>query len=419
MMALVDDDLDEGRGPTVEREHYSPVEHLANGLAHASRFLGLPVTRLDRDSLMATARRHTELEDFGDDRFLDGLDRILAESAGRYTGIGDALLRGLLTRGLEIRLRSVDYLKRHPDALEVPITEPIIVLGLPRSGTTVLHNLLSASLDRAPLEFWELTSVVPLDEADLEADRRRRIRQLARMLRLMDLFVPELKRMHHYTPITPEEDWWLLGPSFLTLQFDSTYGLQEYGRWLRNEADMVWAYGELKQRLQIILHQRPRQRLVLKCPDHSWFIDALTEVFPDARIVQTQRDPVDCIASYTSMISLQERTFTGRVERELLAARLTALLLDGARRAEAARQALDPARSCVVSYDGLVRDPAASLRAITDHFGLPAPNQPAISSELARPRADGPGSHRYSRERLGIEPEVIRRQFGWPEVIDG
>ena len=412
-MAQQQHDRDEQGEQTVERERYRLGEHVVNSLTTFSRSIGLAATRLDQRSLITAARRRTNLENTGDDRFLEGLGRIVSESAGRYTGLGDAVLRSLLVKALEVRLRSVDYIKRHPDVLEVPIDKPIIVLGLPRSGTTLLQNLLAASPDRAQLEFWELMSVAPINEADLEADKQQRIRELARLLRAANLFIPELDRIHHATPTTPEEDWQLLVPSFQALAFQSAFGLEEYGRWLQGDADMVWAYREFKQRLQIILHQRPRQRLVLKCPDHLWFIDALTEVFPDAHIVQTRRDPVDCIASYASMMSLQERTLTGRIEWQPLAKRLTDFLLSGTRRAEEARSRHDDWRFCDAPFDELVRDPAGVVRRVSDHFALPAPCDTCISRELAKARADRPGSHRYSIGRLGLEPDVIHREFRW------
>jgi hypothetical protein len=404
---------DKTGGQTVERERYNLVERLINALAGVSQSVGLPLTRLDRDELITVARRRTKLEDIGDERYLEGLDRILSESAGRYTGLGNILLRNLLVQALEIRLRSVDYLKRHPEVLEIPITKPMVVLGFPRSGTTLLQNLLAASPGRAPLEFWELMSVTPRNEADLEADKQERIRQLARVLRIANLFVPELDRIHHSTPTTPEEDWQLLVPSLHALSFELAYGLGEYGHWLQSEADMVWAYGEFKQRLQIILHQRPREQLVLKCPDHLWFIDALMAVFPDACVVQTHRDPVRCITSYTSMISLQERTLTGRIEWKPLARRLTDMFLTGAKRAQEARGRYDPRQFYDARFDDLVRDPASEVRKISDHFELPPPCDLSMSNELAKPRADRPGSHRYSHERLGIEPEAIHREFHW------
>lgn len=407
---------DERGGHTVERERWRLAEHLADALARLSRSFGLAATRLERGSLIDDARRRTGLQDTGDDRFMDGLDRILAESAGRYSALGDAFLHTFLARGLETRLRSVDYIRRHPDVLHVPVTEPVVILGLPRSGTTIIQNLLATSMGNAHLEFWELMSVVPVNEVDLEADKRHRIRDLSRVLRVVKLFAPELDRIHHATPTTPEEDWHLLVPSFQALTFQSAFGLEEYGRWLQHEADMVWAYREFRQRLQIILHQRPRRRLVLKCPDHLWFIDALLEVFPDARIVQTHRDPVRCITSYASMISLQERALTGRIEWEPLAARLSDFLLNGARRGEEARARHGDRRFCDVPFEELLRDPAGVLRAIADHFGLPTPSDSSIRGELAKPRADRPGAHRYSHERLGIEPETIHRRFRWPEA---
>ena len=243
MMARMEHDHDERSSPTVERERYNLAERMLDALAGASRSIGLPLTRLDRDSIIGAARRRTGLVDTGDDRYLGGLDRIIAEAAGRYTGLGDAILRGLLVRGLEARLRAVDYLKRHPDVLEVPVAEPIVVLGLPRSGTTVLQRLLAASLDRSQLELWELMSVTPVDKTDLEADRQQRIRDSARLLRLAKLSTPEVDRVHHSTPTTTDEDWLLQVPSFHTLVIQSVFGLEEYGRWLQYEADKLWAYG--------------------------------------------------------------------------------------------------------------------------------------------------------------------------------
>jgi hypothetical protein len=307
----------------------------------------------------------------------------------------------------------VDYIKRHPEVLDLQIRRPIIVLGFPRSGTTLLQTLLAASPDRAPIEFWELMSVTPVNEADQEADRAVRIRDLDRILRAAKLFVPELNRIHESTPTTPEEDWQLLVPSFQALTFELAYGLEDYGRWLQTEADMAWAYSELKQRLQIILHQRPREQLVLKCPDHLWFIDAVLKVFPDACIVQTHRDPVRCITSYTSMISLQERTLTGRIRWKPLAARLTKMFLNGAHRAHEARLRHDPRQFFDVPFDELVRDPEGIVRRIFKHFDLVPPCASLVSSELKKPRADRPGSHRYSCDRLGIDPEAIRNQFQW------
>jgi hypothetical protein len=232
---------------------------------------------------------------------------------------------------------------------------------------------------------------------------------------MANLFVPELDRMHHSTPTTPEEDWQLLVPSFHALTWELAYGLNEYGHWLQTDADMVWAYREFKQRLQIILHQRPRQQLVLKCPDHLWFIDALLAVFPDACVVQTHRDPVRCITSYTSMISLQERTLTGRIQWKPLAKRLTNMFLQGAQRAQEARDRHDARQFYDAQFDELVRDPVQVVRKISNHFALPAPCDNSLSNELAKPRADRPGAHRYSYERLGIEPDAIHREFHWTD----
>jgi hypothetical protein len=400
-------------GETVQREHYHLAEHLINALARVSLQAGLPLTDVNGPRLLAASERRTRLSDFGDARFLEGLHRVITESQGRYTPLGTALFRNLLVRALGTRLRTVDYIKRHPDVLDIPIRRPVIILGFPRSGTTLLQTLLAASPGRDPIEFWELMSVTPVNEADLEADRAARIKGLDRILRAAKLFVPELNRIHQSSPTTPEEDWQLLVPSLHALTFELAYGLGDYGRWLQTDADMTFAYGEMKQRLQIILHQRPREQLVLKCPDHLWFIDDVLKVFPDACIVQTHRDPLRCINSYTSMISLQERTLTGRIEWKALSERLTQMFLKGAQRAHAARLRHDARQFFDVSFEQLVEDPAAIIHRISDHFGIDSPSERMVKTELKKPRADRPGSHRYSYERFGIDPEAVRSQFRW------
>ena len=401
------------RNETVQRERYNFPERCLCAVAGLSVNAGWKWTDLNRDRLRAEVSRRTSLTDFGDDRYLAGLDRILAEAQGKYTALGTAMLRHLLTTALTNRLKAVDYIKRHPDVLAVAIHKPIIVLGFPRSGTTLLQNLLAASPERAPLEFWELMSITPVNERDMQEDRDVRVRALERILRTADFFVPELKRMKESSATTPEEDWQLLVPTFHALSFELAYGLGDYGRWLESDADMVWAYSELKRHLQIILHQRPREQLVLKCPDHLWFIEPLLKVFPDACIVQTHRDPARCLTSYTSMISLQERVLTGQINWSALASRLKETFLNGARRAHQARARLDGQQFYDVQFEELVRDPAGTVRAISDYFHVAPPCVQTVRQELNKPRTDKPGSHQYSYHRLEIDPDAVREEFRW------
>ena len=396
---------------TVQREKYHLAEKLLNCAGSVSSWAGLPWTDLDPGRLMESAQRATKLEDYGNGAFEEGLVRTLAESRGRFTPLGTMVLRNLLHKALENRLRVTDYLKRHPEVLNLPIRRPIIILGFPRSGTTLLQNLLAATDDRAPLEFWELISVTPVNESDPQADREARVKSLNRLLRVTEFFVPELNKIHESSATSPEEDWQLLASTFRILSFGFAYGLEEYERWLFEQADMTQAYSEFKRMLQIIQHQRPRGQLVLKCPDHLWFLDSLMEVFPDACIVQTHRDPMQCIASYTSMISLQERTLTGKIDWQALARRTTEHFLAGARRAHAVRMIHGSRRIFDVNFEDLVRDPAETVRRISGHFGLETPRQKAVQATLNQSRTDRPGAHRYSHDRLGLDPDEIQRLF--------
>jgi hypothetical protein len=165
--------------------------------------------------------------------------------------------------------------------------------------------------------------------------------------------------------------------------------------------------------LQVILHQRPRQQVVLKCPDHLWFIDPLLKVFPDACIVQTHRDPLQSIASYASMISLHERTFHGRIDWHDMGQRVTEHFHTGLSRAHASRSGQDPKRFYDVLFTELVKDPVLMVQKISDYFGIEAPTPESLHTQLSTKRADRPGAHRYSTEQFGLDPTAVKERFRW------
>jgi hypothetical protein len=200
--------------------------------------------------------------------------------------------------------------------------------------------------------------------------------------------------------------------SFSALNLDISSGLRRYGTWLLDQ-DMTWPYREYRERLQMLLHRNPARQLVLKCPEHLWFLDSLLEVFPDACIVWTHRAPMACIASYCSMVSLNLRTVFGGYDGAEVGAHITKRFHQGVTRAMAVRDRVGSDRFFDADFAELVADPLAMVERINAHFGLDSSpeGRAAMESYMETERKDARGKHRYDAARYGLDPAVIDATF--------
>ncbi len=400
--------------PTVSELEYRPHLKLANSLARGAEWLGLPVGRIDADSILASARRSLNLEDLGDQRFLVAMRHVVDNVAdhSEFTPLARVILRQAWILAVQNRLRLQDWITRHPEVLDTRVHRPIFVLGFPRTGTTVLQNLLSLDPRRRGLHFWEITLPAPVHE-DRDVDRERRRRQTNLMIRAAYAMAPEMARVHYIDVDTLEECWPLFGNSFAVMNWDLQSGLNVLGDWLMNEWDMTVPYGEYRRTLQVLLERRPADQLVLKCPEHLFFVDALLSVFPDACIVQTHRDPYDTIGSYCSLMSLQWRNLYGQIDRQVIGRYMEQRLHTGVQRAMAARQGSDPSRFFDVQFQELVADPAAVVDRIAAHFDLPLrdDHREQVQGYLANKREDDRGKHKYDPDDYGLDRDEVHERY--------
>ncbi|MBT3219362.1 MAG: sulfotransferase [Proteobacteria bacterium] len=406
------------RQNTVQNEEYRPHIKALNRFAGAVMRLGFRVGELDADSICDEARRRTGLTDWGDEEFLGRLDRLVELSkAADITHIARIILRQTCVQAVANRLKMEHYLKENPQIILPKIERPIFVLGFPRTGTTLLQNLLSLEEGRRALQFWEIISPVPVCDDPVE-DRRRRIKISDRMLRMALVMAPEMQAVHEIHSTTAEECWPLFWPTFAVLSQDLQSGIGEFGDYLMNN-DMTHAYRYYKRTLQVLLHQRPATNVVLKCPEHLWFIDSLLEAFPDACIVWTHRDPADSIASYCSLISLSRRMLFGRFDPRDVGDHISKRFLTGVQRAMKAREGRDPSQFLDIDFATLVKDPARQIRQINSYFGLPQSEQTEVAVQrwLDTKREDSRGSHVYSADRYGLNGPEIHEKYA--EYIDG
>ena len=278
---------------------------------------------LDEEALLAAAREQTGLDDFGRDDFRRGLRVLLdaIEHESRLTPLGRFLTRRFLVQLLATRLLVQDLIERRPEILEQPVDSPIIIVGLPRSGTTHLHNLMGEDPDLRSLPYWE--SLEPVLQAASKPRAGRpdpRIKRCARAIGFIEKMMPHFRAMHEMTPDHVHEEIQLLAVDFSTMLFESSYHIPAYRDWYRS-TDQTHAYGYMRMMLQVLQSERGGpKRWVLKSPQHLEQIGPLLATFPDAKIVRTHRDPLRVTASICTMITYGNRMNAGAVDPHVIGA---------------------------------------------------------------------------------------------------
>lgn len=373
------------------------------------------------DGILAAAKRKVQLEDFGADDFLRRLQLLCDEwgSDDGLTNIGKLSLRNKLVLFARSRLLIRNLLKRHPEIHEEYIDQPIIVCGLPRSGTTHLLNLLAADSRLRSLPLWESCEPVlsPLEKPRDDGQDPRYVR-CSKQWEMTQQMTPLLAAMHPMNPEHIHEELELMGPDFASYNFE---WLTMSPRWRDDyyAHDQTPHYEYMKTVLKILQWQdrqagKLKQRWVLKCPQHLEQLPVLQTVFPDAAIVITHRDPVAVIQSAITMLAYGQRLNRKQVlMRELLdywSDRVERLL----RACVRDRPAIPAACSIDVPFDVFMADNIAVVRRIYEVAGLAF--TPEAEREILQFIADHPrGKHgqvQYNlRGDFGIEPAVLRERF--------
>jgi hypothetical protein len=374
-----------------------------------------PFAPLSEAALLAAATRKTGLRDFGDESFREPFQRLLAslEADAALTPFGRLLARRDLARLLENRLRVTDTWRRHPEIGAARIQAPIFVVGLPRTGTSILHELLAQDpANRVPMTWEVMFPSPPPERASFERDPR--IAQVAKHFSGIDRVLPGFQAMHPMGAQLPQECVALTAHDFASLIFHTSYRVPGYQAWL-DQQDLRPVYAAHRRWLQYLQWRCPAERWVLKSPGHLWALDALLAEYPDARIVQTHRDPLEVVASLASLVTKLRGLGSDAVDPVEIGADWAQRLAAGLRLASDARERASggAARFFDVRFRELLGHEIEQVRRIYEHFGL------ALSSEaearmrrfLAQNPRDKHGQHRYSLGFAGLEAEELRPAF--------
>ena len=368
--------------------------------------------QLELAPLLARAVTLAKVEDFGGDDFHEPLQQLLCSlgegdklhSFGRF--YSKQMILGLLVN----RLKLVDSWKRQPQVLDENITSPLIILGLPRTGTSFLFELLAQDPAHRYLTNWEATvAQVPSPGGYSWAqDPRRKLGR--RLMGFQNYLAPQMREIHSFHLDGPEECTPLLMQGFSTLAIASMFNVPSYSAWL-DHACHDSSYRHFKKVLQTLQWKYPGQRWLLKSPSHIEAVDSLLGVFPDARLVQTHRDPVKAVASFASLCAAFRGICCSSIDMDELGEQVLNRLSHDFSAYLRVRKTCAHEHFYDLMYSDLVANPEASIDSIYQYFGMELTDQARqqMAAYLGREREGG--GHSYSPEDFGLSAGQIRARF--------
>jgi hypothetical protein len=320
-------------------------------------------------------------------------------------------LRGMLVEALANRMRLLDHAARHPEVREEQIERPWVVIGLPRTGTTLLSMLLGLDPLVRPLEQWEASRPVPPPElASFREDPR--IAESAKALEQLQALNPAIRAMHPFGATLATECVTLLIFDLRSLSIETQAFVPSYGRWLE-QADMASAYRLHRLALQVLQSRLPTATWSLKTPNHLWCLPTLLEHYPDARIVWTHRDPRKVVPSVASLNCALQAAFSDRVDPVAVGADWDHKLHLAVSRGLDfdARQGSGWCHH--LQYADLMADPVAAVAKLYEHFGEPpAPLHVRRMRAFLRERPqDRHGRHRYRASDFGFDEAGLDARY--------
>ncbi|MDF0673539.1 MAG: sulfotransferase [Nitrospira sp.] len=370
---------------------------------------------LEEEELIKAARRRAGHDDFGDSSFREPLRRLVSsfQAEAHLHPLGRLTVRSQLTMLLVNRLRLQEDRRRHPGIVEQHIRRPIIITGLPRTGTTFLHGLLALDpANRVPRTWETLYPSPPPETETYHVDRR--IALVDRQLRWFHRMVQDVNRVHPVSAELPEECLVLLGHSFMSYLFVASHRLPSYLDWLESQ-DLRPSYEMHRRFLQHLQWRCPGERWVLKTPAHMFDFEAMFETYPDACVVMTHRDPIEVIASNASLTATLKSAFSDDVDPVEVGRECSRRWSEALRRALRSRD-----RGCVPSerfldlyYTDLVADPVAAVERVYGHFDLPLSDglRDKVREFVNRNPRNRFGTHRYTLHDFGLDLQEEEKRY--------
>jgi hypothetical protein len=306
------------------------------------------------------------------------------------------------------RLFIEDSFEKHPEILDVPIQRPLFIVGLARTGSTLLHRLMARNSACRVLLYWEMN--FPFIGSNLGLNHQEFSLKLTE-LKIKETYkkYPNYRHIHEINARDPEECNVLMRHSFTSLSIASEWLIPEFGKWLVKH-DMTDSYKYYRKLLQLVSWYKPGDFLVLKCPSHLLNLKTILKVFLDANILWLHRDPLKTLPSYLDLLTAfwpdqgEEKSFIEFIRDYSLQSLETGMAIE---------KQINPARFLNLSYKELVADPVQVIHNIYKYFNYKMDSniEKGIRDWLAENPRHKHGVHRYSPETFGLSEQSIKNLF--------
>lgn len=394
---------------------YKPAANirLINTIGERLERMNFAKPELHADKLISRAQRRTGLDDWGDESFRSGLEHLSASltAQAQLSQVGRIAAYYNLLDHLCVRLRLNNYRKGRPEVAEQQINRPLFILGLPRTGTTILHELIAQDpCFRSPAS-WEVSRPLP-PPAVHSYNSDRRIAVVDRLLDVLEKLSPGFQAIHAIGAQLPQECVYILASSFISEQFGYMYNIPDYRNWAMDQ-DMTHAYAWHAQFLQHLQVDTARERWVLKTPAHLAYLKYVLTQYPDASIVWTHRRPLNAIASFSSLACTLRGGFSAHVDPLATGAYEFEHFSKMAQRGMADRQVLDKGQFIDVGFDAICTDPISVISNIYRRLGLELTHEARLSMReyLRRRPRNLYGEHRYSPDTFGLDADLEQQRY--------
>ena len=365
------------------------------------------------DELEDGARAATGLHDFGSPYYREGLERTVdaLNNEAELSEIGNVIQHATISNALIQRLNVEDTYAQHPEIDDEVVGGPVFVIGLPRTGTTALSQLVAADPQFRSLRMWESQAPTPPPETATQ-DSDPRIAQAEEGLRMLDEMFPLMKTMHNSEATAATECQDLMGMSFRTFHFDGAVRVPSYLDWLMH-CDMRETYTFHRRVLKLLQWHCPPTLWHLKTPVHMFALDALIEAYPNAKFLWSHRDPAKVMGSVCSLIRYVRSWSSDRDDPKELGAEQLDSWAEAVRRAMDFRRRLGDSRFADVAFADLQHDPVGTLRAGYASLGLTFSDdsERAVEQWADEHKPGSRGAHDYELSDYGLTPEGVREQF--------
>ena len=370
--------------------------------------------KINANEILDHAKSETGLSDLGEPLFLEGLNRLI-DSINNEANLNEIgiqaqpiRIQGLLSN----RLRFEEDLKKFPEILEQEIIAPIVIVGLPRTGSTMTHRLLASDPNHTAMLWWEgrYPALLPGEKrGDIEARMELGKAEVDAVVAAS----PEALDIHPWDYKGADEEILLLEHNFLSTVPESFMALPSYSEWIE-EQNHTLAYEDLKKFIQYLQWQNPgreKKRWVLKSPHHLGFIDKMISVFPDAKIIQTHRDPIKTVPSFCSMCANLFEPLTTNFDKVFIGKHWSNKLTRALNHCMNISEQ-HPENFLDLEFLNMIKDPIDEMKKIYEFIGEPFGEKTEVAMEAWREENKHEmGAHKYSLEEYDLTESQINDNF--------